>query len=488
MHTLTKAVAADPTALDEERNLELPRRGNHEQFQLAFAQAPIGMALLRLDGAILQVNQALCAILGQEESRLLRMRFQDLSEPRDREADQQFVDCLKTYHHQPTAGGASTCLLEKHYLRSNGSIIWVEICASVIESNSSMPSHAVITVRDISDQRLATVMEHDRRRLMEMVAEELSMHEVMTALLELIENQISDISASVLLVQDGSICQYATNLPQELSSEVEQHSLRIASSLVATHGAERASVFCSSFEPHVWASAVDKARACGFQSAWVTPIFQKDGARIGLIVIYSRESCGPSAAQRRIMLTAGELCTVVVDHYQTHHQLAHLVQHDSLTGLPNRILFEDRLHQALASSRREGRLVGLLAMDIDRFKSINDTLGHQSGDSLLQQFAQRLRENLRSSDTIARMGGDEFTIILPDLKAPEHAAIVARKLIAAAQEPFSILGREVHVSTSLGIAIFPTDGTDSPSLQKTADEALYRVKSAGRNGFRFASE
>ena len=488
MHTLTKAVAADPTALDEERNLELHRQSNHNQFQLAFAHAPIGMALLRLDGAILQVNQALCAILGHEESRLLQMCFQDLSDPRDREADQQFVDCLKTYHHQPTAGGASTCLLEKHYLRSNGSIIWVEICASVIESNNSMPSHAVITVRDISDQRLATVMEHDRRRLMEMVAEELSMHEVMTGLLELIENQVSDIAASVLLVQDGSICQYATDLPQELSSEVGQHSLRIASALVANHGADRASVFCSSFEPDVWSSAADKARRSGFQTAWVTPVFQKDGARIGLIVIYSRENCGPSAAQRRILLTAGELCTVVVDHYQTHHQLAYLVQHDSLTGLPNRLLFEDRLHQALASSRREGRLVGLLALDIDRFKSINDTLGHQAGDSLLQQFAQRLRENLRSSDTIARMGGDEFSIILPDLKAPEHAAVVARKLIEAAQEPFSILGREVHVSTSLGIAIFPTDGNDSPSLQKMADEALYAVKTAGRNGFRFASE
>ena len=488
MHTLTKAVAADPTALDEERNLELHRQSNHNQFQLAFAHAPIGMALLRLDGAILQVNQALCAILGLEESRLLQMCFQDLSDPRDREADQQFVDCLKTYHHQPTAGGASTCLLEKHYLRSNGSIIWVEICASVIESDISTPSHAVITVRDISDQRLATVMEHDRRRLMEMVAEELSMHEVMTALLELIENQISDIAASVLLVQDGSICQYATDLPQELSSEVGQHSLRIASALVANHGADRASVFCSSFEPDVWSSAADTARRSGFQTAWVTPVFQKDGARIGLIVIYSRENCGPSAAQRRILLTAGELCTVVVDHYQTHHQLAYLVQHDSLTGLPNRILFEDRLHQALASSRREGRLVGLLALDIDRFKSINDTLGHQAGDSLLQQFAQRLRENLRSSDTIARMGGDEFSIILPDLKAPEHAAVVARKLIEAAQEPFSILGREVHVSTSLGISIFPTDGNDSPSLQKVADEALYAVKTAGRNGFRFASE
>ncbi|HEX5244970.1 MAG TPA: diguanylate cyclase [Tepidisphaeraceae bacterium] len=488
MHTLTKAVAADPTALDEERNPGLPRHGNHEQFRLAFAHAPIGMALLRLDGAILEVNQALCAILGHEESHLLAMRFQDLSDPRDREADQQFIDCLKVYHHQSHAGGPSTCLLEKHYLRSNGSIIWVEICASVVESDNSSPSHAVITVRDISDQRLATVMERDRRRLMEMVAEELSMHQVMTSLLELIENQIPDIAASVLLVQDGAICQYAANLPQELSSEVEQHSLRIASDLVAAHGADRASVFCSTFEAIVWSSAADKARGSGFQSAWVTPVFQKDGARIGLIVIYSREGCGPSATQRRTLLTAGELCTVVVDHYQTHHQLAYLVQHDSLTGLPNRILFEDRLQQALSSSRRDGRLVGLLAMDIDRFKSINDTLGHQAGDSLLQQFAQRLRENLRSSDTIARMGGDEFTIILPDLKASEHAAMVARKLIAAAQEPFSILGQQVHVSTSLGISIFPTNGNDSPSLQKMADEALYKVKSAGRNGFQFASE
>lgn len=488
MHTLTKAVAADPTALDEERKLELPRHDNHEQFQLAFAHAPIGMALLRLDGAILQVNSALCAILGHEESRLLGMRFQDLSDPRDREADQQFVDCLKTHHHQPTAGGASTCLLEKRYLRSNGSIVWVEISASVILSDNSTPAHAIITVRDISDQRLATVMERDRRRLMEMVAEECSMHQVLMALIELIENQISDIAASVLLVQDGAICQYAANLPKGLATAVEQNSLRIASALVAMHGADRASAFCSTFETDIWSSTADKARACGFQSAWGTPIFQKDGARIGLIILYGRNNCAPSAAQRRTLLTAGELGSLVIDHYQTHHQLAYLVQHDSLTGLPNRILFEDRLQQALAQARPEHRLIAVLAMDIDRFKSINDTLGHLAGDSLLQQFAHRLREKMRSSDTFARMAGDEFTVILPDLKSPEHAAKVARKLVAAAHEPFSILGRQVQVSTSLGISIFPTDGGDSPTLQKMADEAMYQVKCAGRNGFRFAAK
>jgi diguanylate cyclase (GGDEF)-like protein/PAS domain S-box-containing protein len=169
-------------------------------------------------------------------------------------------------------------------------------------------------------------------------------------------------------------------------------------------------------------------------------------------------------------------------------RLEYMALYDTLTGLPNRTLFFDRLEQLLSLARRNTYILAVLFMDLDRFKFINDTMGHDAGDLLLKEVAKRLTTNTRKSDTVARMGGDEFISICAKIVAPEDAGVIARKIIAALSAPFDLQGRECTISASIGISVYPRDGDDGEVLLKKADTAMYRVKERGKGGFEFYSD
>ncbi|MBK8019460.1 MAG: EAL domain-containing protein [Betaproteobacteria bacterium] len=169
-------------------------------------------------------------------------------------------------------------------------------------------------------------------------------------------------------------------------------------------------------------------------------------------------------------------------------RIRHLAQHDFLTGLPNRALLEDRLKQAIPLAQRSGNRLAVMFLDLDRFKIINDSLGHEVGDALLKQVARRLTGCIRAADTVSRQGGDEFVVLLQDLDAPEQAAAVCRKVLEVVAEPFVFQGLALNVTPSVGIAIYPDDGADFPTLLKNADAAMYHAKSLGRNNFQFFTQ
>ncbi|HRK77138.1 MAG TPA: EAL domain-containing protein [Thiobacillus sp.] len=166
-------------------------------------------------------------------------------------------------------------------------------------------------------------------------------------------------------------------------------------------------------------------------------------------------------------------------------ELDHLAHHDVLTGLPNRILLHDRLAQAVALTRRSGKKLAVLFMDLDRFKHINDSLGHSVGDQLLQSVGQRLLGCVRQSDTISRLGGDEFVALLPDIDHPEDAALSAQKMITAIALPHRIDQHDLHIGASIGVSIYPEDGLDAETLIKHADTAMFHAKDNGRNTYAF---
>ncbi|WP_025040629.1 putative bifunctional diguanylate cyclase/phosphodiesterase [Nitrosospira briensis] len=166
-------------------------------------------------------------------------------------------------------------------------------------------------------------------------------------------------------------------------------------------------------------------------------------------------------------------------------QLDHLAHHDVLTGLPNRMLLQDRLSYAIELARRQGRQFAMLFMDLDRFKHINDSLGHAVGDQLLQSVARRLVRCMRHSDTVSRQGGDEFVVLLSTIKHPDDAAISAQKILTALAVPHLIGELELHVSVSIGISIYPDDGRDAEALTKSADTAMYHAKENGRDNYKF---
>lgn len=193
------------------------------------------------------------------------------------------------------------------------------------------------------------------------------------------------------------------------------------------------------------------------------PIRRYDGSVMGVVMVFHN----------------------VTDRKIAQNHLQHIAFHDTLTGLPNRALFMKKLAKAMADARLQKKYVAVLFLDLDRFKTINDSLGHGIGDEILILVAKRLQECIRDSDVICRMGGDEFTAVLSNINLPENAGAIAGKIIESINKPFSIQGRELRISTSIGITIYPHDGEDLESLLKNADTAMYYAKSQGRNNYQY---
>jgi len=204
------------------------------------------------------------------------------------------------------------------------------------------------------------------------------------------------------------------------------------------------------------------------------------GARAWLLVNAEPE-LGPGGVIEEVICTF----TDVTERRQAQEQIRYLAYHDSLTGLPNRELFLDRLRVALAHAQRYRRELAVLFVDLDHFKVINDSLGHSIGDRVLREIAARLRATLREEDTVARLGGDEFTALLPSLSAPTDVSHVALKIQQAIRLPIQIDGRELSLSASMGVGLFPSDGSDAETLLKNADTAMYRAKELGRDQHQF---
>jgi diguanylate cyclase (GGDEF)-like protein/PAS domain S-box-containing protein len=204
----------------------------------------------------------------------------------------------------------------------------------------------------------------------------------------------------------------------------------------------------------------------------------------------SRDALERAVAERTLELQAANsrLQAEIADRRQAETRAQHLADHDPLTGLPNRRLLEDRLTQALAASQRNRKQTAVVFVDLDRFKNINDTLGHAVGDLVLKEVAERLMKQLRVVDTVCRMGGDEFVVVLPEIKRASDAANVAAKILETMSHPFTAAGRELNITPSIGISVFPDDGRDAESLIRNADAAMYHAKGTGRANYQFFTE
>ena len=195
----------------------------------------------------------------------------------------------------------------------------------------------------------------------------------------------------------------------------------------------------------------------------VSPIHDREGNATGAVIVFRDVSAARAMAD----------------------QITHSAEHDFLTGLPNRMLLNDRVNQAIALAPRHHKRVAVLFLDLDGFKHINDSLGHPTGDKLLQSIAKRLVECVRASDTVSRQGGDEFVVLLSEVERSEDTAITARRMLQAVAEAHSIDHHDLHVTTSIGVSVFPDDGLDAETLIKNADTAMYQAKENGRQSYKF---
>jgi diguanylate cyclase (GGDEF)-like protein/PAS domain S-box-containing protein len=350
--------------------------------------------------------------------------------------------------------------------RKDGSAYWVDVNFVPITEASGEFTHWVAVQRETTERKRAEDLERDRNRVLEMVARNGQIETILNQLAEMVERQCPDLRCSVLLLRNGELVQVAG---ATLSSE-------------AVRGFQDLSL-----GPALGALKSGRlplpAPRPPTGSSWSVPILSASGATLGAFAVACGVQRKPSPEELGLISKSSQLAAIAIEQRQLADKLAYQAQHDTLTGLPNRALFEDRLHRALAQARRQGWLAAVLFVDLDRFKQINDTLGHPVGDLLLQQVAHRLEGCIRRTDTLARMGGDEFTVLLTELHDQQYVLTVAQKLLDALQTPFQVDTFELFVTASIGVSVYPRDGRDAATLQRNADSAMYCAKNRGKNNF-----
>jgi diguanylate cyclase (GGDEF)-like protein len=306
-------------------------------------------------------------------------------------------------------------------------------------------------------------MEQQRASVLEMVSTHAPLSRSLGSVLELAPAQAG---AAVWAVAGPQLqFQAACHLPRALTEQLAQQLLPRTDE--------------SSSE---WRELEDQRRLLagqfGLLAAGSRTLRDAGGRVIGMLRVFAT---GDDIVQPAILEQMGQLAALAIENTLLYERLAFQAQHDTLTELPNRLLFQDRVQQSLQGARRGRKRVALLWIGLDRYKQINDVLGHRAGDEVLSQVARRLRGCLRESDTVARVGGDEFTVLVHDITSPTDAELVCRKILSALSQPMQLGERGVSVTASAGISLFPEHGQDPIALMRHADLAMYSAKRAGGN-------
>ncbi|OWW18516.1 hypothetical protein AYR66_00200 [Noviherbaspirillum denitrificans] len=431
------------------------------------------------NGHITLFNQAGSRLLGvRDPEELLGRSVFDFVHPACHALFQERSQ-LRPHEVQPTP------FIEQVWMRQDGTAVDVEIGATNLIYND-MPSMQIV-VRDITERKRTEALQLGQNRILNMVATGVALQEILTAIARFVESQSRDALCSIVqLAGDGHTLQgeIAPSLPLSCRARTGPPSEPIRA---AARRGEPVIVKDISSDP-LWEHARDVALEHGLRACMSWPIHGKHKKVLGTFALFFRRSKEPSVKDRQLCEICANLAGIAIESRASEEKIRYLAHYDGLTSLPNRFLFKEYLDLALRSARRHGKKFAVLFLDLDKFKEINDTMGHDAGDIVLCEIATRLRNCLRHTDKIARMGGDEFYVLIEELGDGRYAADVAQKLLEAASLPVLIGSKECRLSVSIGIAIYPDDGNDGPTLLKNADKAMYKAKDLGKNGFQAFSK
>ncbi|WP_020183321.1 EAL domain-containing protein [Methylotenera sp. 1P/1] len=415
-------------------------RDNETLFHAVFENAAVGIAQVAITGHFLQINREYCRIIGysQEEVLAQHFTFQQITLPEDLPADMLSIERLLN-------GDDDKYVTEKRYIHKDGSIVWVNLSVQLLRNNKGVPLYFISAVQDIGDRKLA----EEELKLAGLVYKNSS--EAMA---------VTDEKGQLLAINPAftKMTGYELNEIEGKTYVILQSDYHSADFYRAMSDSIRST---GQWQGEVW----NKRKSGEVFPEWLTinTSYHNDGSVHRRVALFSDISA-IKKAEELILKQAN---------------------YDQLTKLPNRRLFNDRLEQAIKKSQREFSSTTLLFIDLDRFKEVNDTLGHNMGDSLLIEAAARIKSCVRESDTVARLGGDEFTIILGDMKDNLTIAHTAQRIIDRLSESFHLDTHEAFVSASIGIAFYPQDAKNTIELLKVADQAMYVAKNAGRGCYRF---
>jgi len=414
--------------ITELKGAETALRESEQRYRKLVEEASDAIFTIDLEGTLTSVNSAFERMSGHTRQELLCTSLRQWVVPEYFPAVRKSIEGL--------LGGGGAVPLELQLSGPDGHAVALEV-SNRLQFRNGQPAAVLSIGRDISQRKRTERLEHNRREVLEMVAQNQPQNAILRRLEQMIEQCHPDTSARVWLAGEPA-----------------------------------------GFEARRKGACPD-----GFSSRLDVPIRSCDGRVLGVLEILHRDTWRAGESERVFLDAQAKLASIALEHRQLTDRLAHQAHHDPLTGLPNRVLLEDRLHQAMALARRMGKMVAVIYVDLDRFKLINDTLGHAIGDLLLQEAAERLRRAVRDSDTLARTGGDEFLAVLFGIDRPEDAEAAGERLVEVMREPFLVKGHELFTTASAGLSLFPQDGEDAGVLQKHADVALYAAKGQGRNRF-----
>lgn len=329
--------------------------------------------------------------------------------------------------------------------------------------------------KDKTENQLINELGKMRQRIIELEASEAErkwMEQVVQRSTEFIDTVLNSITDSISIIDTHDFKVIGANSTLLETLKVNEKEVIGKTCYELTH---RKSEPCGS--PDVTCPLLETVKT-GRPSSAEHVHYDKDGNTIDVEI-----STYPVTNEQGRVYQAVHVTRDITERKQAEQELAYMATHDSLTKLPNRMLFNDRLNLELAHAHRNQKRLAVMLLDLDQFKDVNDTLGHSVGDQLLRAVGDRLTRLVRKSDTVARMGGDEFLLLLPEVAWVEDTAKIAQKVLEAFGEPFVFDAHELHITTSIGIAIFPNDGEDADTLVKNADIAMYSAKERGRNNY-----
>lgn len=449
-------------------------KNSERRYRELFDRAPVGLYHVSPSGRLLLANPALLNTLGLESSEQLtsfdfRSRFKS---PRDAT---RFAALLCS------AGEVKDfdCLWQ----RADGSLALVREQARAVYDSSGNLSYYEGSVEDLTERARAELLERDRNLILEMVIRRESLSAICLALAQMIERQFPKSRSIVTLLYDGKLYPMAApSFPPELMVQL-QHGIPATadSGPSGAAAAEGRPVIVADFERiQQWPKRRDLMLRLGLKACWALPIFSADDRVVGTLTVCFEKVCTPSARERHLLELSARLAAIALEHQQLYDELIRQARHDALTGLPNRSHLESQLKELL-SQTDSAPSPAILWLDLDRFKEINDSLGHRIGDLLLQQVAKRLKASLRAENVLARMGADEFAILAPAFSSAEQVESLAAAVLESFHEPFRIEGYELYLSASLGWALYPEDAEDGAALLRNADAAMHHAKARGRN-------
>ncbi|TLZ80004.1 MAG: EAL domain-containing protein [Methanobacteriota archaeon] len=381
--------------------------------------------------------------------------------------------------------------MEHRIVTRDGMTRWVH----TIVHRSQEASKVVLngTIRDITERKLAVLRLTVEHGVTQLVAGATDPNEIMPGIIEAIGTGLSfECGSHWSLDKDGALLQCTASWGENAPAIAEF--LALTKKMSVPSGVDLPGRAWAGHEPLVLTdvgseqgfSRTTAALQAGLHGALALPIVAA-GRNFGVIELFSAGTIQPDDALMQLLKSLSSQIGQSFQRRLAEDQLRFIATHDSLTDLPNRSLFNERLRHALHQGTRYTRGIAVMFIDMDRFKVVNDSLGHSAGDRLLQDSAKRLAECLRESDTVARLGGDEFVVMIENFTAPKDAIAVAQKALASLAKPFFVDGQEFLMSASIGISTFPDDGKDAETLLKNADIAMYRAKDQGRNNYQFYS-